>query len=234
MKRDRVLIVDSDDKAGFLISKIMKRKGFLVEILSDGEREWEKIDRKKYSLVFLKGMNSKNVSFEIIKRLKKENKNVPIIILADPHNIKTATQAVKFGAFNYLVKPFDEEDVEIIAEKAITVKNLSAELAVLKKKLQEIDQLSGGFVPDTPKPVLNGEVSLEEAINPKLRDFFDNMNGLKLEGLHSIVLQTVEKLLITLTLGKTHGNQAKASKILGINRNTLRKKIASLEISIEK
>ena len=127
----------------------------------------------------------------------------------------------------------DEEDIEIMAEKAMAVKNRCTECTFLKRELQE-KKISGEFAIDSPKPLLSEAISLEEALNLKLRDLFIKMKGLRVEGLYSTVLQAVEKLLITLTLDKTQGNQAKASKILGINRNTLRKKIASLEISIEK
>jgi len=56
------------------------------------------------------------------------------------------------------------------------------------------------------------------------------MGGLETGDIYSLVLQRVEKPLITLVLKKTEGNQVRAAGLLGINRNTLRKKIKELGI----
>jgi two-component system nitrogen regulation response regulator GlnG len=66
-----------------------------------------------------------------------------------------------------------------------------------------------------------------------LRDYFAaHKGGLPPSGLYDRVLREVEKPLILLTLGATRGNQLKAAQLLGLNRNTLRKKIRDLEIDI--
>jgi two-component system nitrogen regulation response regulator GlnG len=54
------------------------------------------------------------------------------------------------------------------------------------------------------------------------------------ENLYSLVIQRVERPLIELTLKTARGNQIRAAKILGINRNTLRKKIADLHVNLKK
>ena len=55
-----------------------------------------------------------------------------------------------------------------------------------------------------------------------------------MENLYSLVIERVERPLIELTLQAVRGNQIRAAKILGINRNTLRKKIANLHVNIKK
>ncbi len=77
-------------------------------------------------------------------------------------------------------------------------------------------------------------VPLEDLVHSKLETFLDQTEGVPLDSLYSTIIQTVEKPLIRLVLRKTRGNQVKASKILGINRNTLRKKINVLNIQVKK
>ncbi|MBI2609222.1 MAG: site-specific DNA inversion stimulation factor [Deltaproteobacteria bacterium] len=84
----------------------------------------------------------------------------------------------------------------------------------------------------TPQNVRN--VPLEELVHTKLESFLDQTEGVALDSLYSTIIQTVEKPLIQLVLRKTRGNQVKASRILGINRNTLRKKINTLNIQVKK
>ena len=85
------------------------------------------------------------------------------------------------------------------------------------------------------------QVGVEEAqpktlagtIERHLRDYFDGHNGvLPPRGLYDRVLRELERPLISLTLVATRGNQVKAAEVLGLNRNTLRKKIRDLEIGV--
>jgi two-component system nitrogen regulation response regulator GlnG len=77
-------------------------------------------------------------------------------------------------------------------------------------------------------------LSLEQIIRNKLEDYFQRTRGVNVENLYSLVIERVERPLIELTLKTTRGNQIRAAQILGINRNTLRKKIAELNIALKK
>jgi two-component system nitrogen regulation response regulator GlnG len=78
------------------------------------------------------------------------------------------------------------------------------------------------------------QLSLEEIIRHKLEDYFRRTEGVDVDNLYSLVIERVERPLIDLTLKKTNGNQIRAAQILGINRNTLRKKITDHKIVLTK
>jgi two-component system nitrogen regulation response regulator GlnG len=78
------------------------------------------------------------------------------------------------------------------------------------------------------------QLSLEEIIRHKLEDYFRRTEGVEVDNLYSLVIERIERPLIELTLRKTRGNQIRAAQILGINRNTLRKKIIDLRIEFKK
>jgi two-component system nitrogen regulation response regulator GlnG len=83
-----------------------------------------------------------------------------------------------------------------------------------------------------PAAAPEGE-SLGNAVERRLRDyFFAHEDGLPASGLYDRVLREVERPLIELSLAATRGNQIRAAKLLGINRNTLRKKIRELDIQV--
>ncbi len=74
---------------------------------------------------------------------------------------------------------------------------------------------------------------LGEAVAHQLRSYFAAHDGsLPAPGLYNRVLREIEKPLISLSLSATRGNQIKAAKLLGLNRNTLRKKIRELDIQV--
>jgi two-component system nitrogen regulation response regulator GlnG len=83
-------------------------------------------------------------------------------------------------------------------------------------------------------PLEVDQLSLEEIIRHKLEDYFRRTEGVEVDNLYSLVIERIERPLIELTLRKTRGNQIRAAQILGINRNTLRKKIADLRIELKK
>ncbi len=76
------------------------------------------------------------------------------------------------------------------------------------------------------------DLSLEELLEVKLRRFLEQMEGLSLSGIYGQVIEVVERPLLKLVLERTGGNQVRAAEILGINRNTLRKKLSLLGVPI--
>jgi len=99
---------------------------------------------------------------------------------------------------------------------------------ILFPKDFQLQNRQGNGVPDLDS------LSLEEIIRHKLEDYFQRTQGVALDNLYSLVMERVERPLIELTLKKTRGNQIRAAQILGINRNTLRKKITQLRINVKK
>lgn len=82
-----------------------------------------------------------------------------------------------------------------------------------------------------PKEEMIHELSLEEIIDWKLKEFMKIIQSGEMENVYDFVISQVEKPLIKKVLEMTRGNQIKAAKVLGINRNTLRKKIKELNIN---
>lgn len=80
------------------------------------------------------------------------------------------------------------------------------------------------------KKVASGLSALVES---KLKDYFQELGGTRPScGLYGQIMEEVERPLIEVVLSVTQGNKGKAAELLGINRNTLRKKIEALEIEV--
>ena len=77
--------------------------------------------------------------------------------------------------------------------------------------------------------------SLSEAVGRHMQAYFDaHGDALPASGIYERVLREIERPLITLCLSATRGNQIRAAALLGLNRNTLRKKIRELDIPIQR
>jgi DNA-binding protein Fis len=99
------------------------------------------------------------------------------------------------------------------------------------RTLNQIPQIMGtSGVPDSS--VDHKDVSLASYVEKKIGDFVRAMNVGSGNNLYPTLMRAVERPLIELALRETHGNQIKAARLLGLNRNTLRKKITEFDISV--
>ena len=79
--------------------------------------------------------------------------------------------------------------------------------------------------------IQNDDCKLTLAINESMDDYFTHLDGESPNAIYDMVLACVEKPLIEYILKKVGGNQSKTAEMLGINRNTLRKKMAEYGLS---
>ncbi len=105
---------------------------------------------------------------------------------------------------------------------------LIAPPAVLKKTAERIAALSDALLGDGVS-----KTALRDFVEHNLREFVQRIKTGRGKNLYSILLQEFEKPLITLILRETKGNQVQAAELLGVNRNTLRKKIRELKIVVK-
>ena len=74
--------------------------------------------------------------------------------------------------------------------------------------------------------MMSNQCKLSNAVNESLDDYFTHLDGQPPHAIYDMVLGCVERPMLEYILNKVGGNQSKAAEILGLNRNTLRKKMA--------
>ena len=108
--------------------------------------------------------------------------------------------------------------------------------ALYSQEIITVDVVEAELADINGAPAAGGEAeeeSLAEAVERHLRVYFDAHEGaLPASGLYERVLREVERPLIELSLEATRGNQVRSAQLLGLNRNTLRKKIRELDIAV--
>ncbi|MEW6410184.1 MAG: helix-turn-helix domain-containing protein [Nitrospirota bacterium] len=103
-----------------------------------------------------------------------------------------------------------------------------------KKAEEGRPKKSKDFLGTAPKRNDVEGVSIEEFLESRLKGFIPKLLKVDNGNLYFSVIGEIERCLISLVLRETGGNQVRASRILGINRNTLRKKIRDLNIKIDR
>lgn len=110
-EKKRILIVDDDTEIRELLEFDISSSGYFVDTASDGYEGLTKALNNKYDLILLDVMMPKMNGFEVCKNIRQAKLNVPILMLTAKGTIDDKTSGFNSGADDYLVKPFDVQEV---------------------------------------------------------------------------------------------------------------------------
>lgn len=138
MEKDRVLIVDNEPKICSILSALLTRNGYEVQIANSGEDGVDVFAKFKPVVILLDlkmpGMDGIEVMDILTKRFHIDYQ---IIIMTAHGKIRSAVEAIKKGAFDYLQKPFDNDELLAVISKAIEVIKLKRRVKQLEDQLEE-------------------------------------------------------------------------------------------------
>jgi DNA-binding NtrC family response regulator len=132
-----ILVVDDEQKIRLILTRILKDEGFTVQEASSGEAAVENVDNFLPDLILMDqnmpGMNG----IETMEEIKSRHPEITVIILTAFGSIPLAVEAIKKGAYDYLSKPFDNDELLILIHRALEHRRLTEEVSQLKKQLLE-------------------------------------------------------------------------------------------------
>ena len=117
--KNRILIADDEEDIRWILETSLKKSGFEVECAENGEDAVRKACEEAYSLILL-DINMPDMNgFEVLTQLRNRKIDSPIIFITAQNTVSNAIDSMQLGAYDYLTKPFDLEEVKIFAERAI-------------------------------------------------------------------------------------------------------------------
>ena len=134
---ERVLIVDDDKDLQFNISGLLRDEGYEAIAVGDGRNAIKEVKTKFPNLVLLDIRLPGMDGMKILEEIKSIDKDLIVIMLTAYADVKQAVKAMKLGAFDYITKPFDNEEFVLVIKKALRTQYLSKEVEVLRKRLGE-------------------------------------------------------------------------------------------------
>ncbi|MGA2624165.1 MAG: sigma-54 dependent transcriptional regulator [Bacteroidota bacterium] len=136
-KQERILIVDDEEKIRGILAVILKDAGYTIETAKDGFDALEKSVSFKPQVLIVDLQMPRLDGIETIMRIKERSPQAVGIILTAHGTIQSAVQAIKGGVYDYITKPFDNEQILLVVKRALDVFRLTEEVDELKKELQK-------------------------------------------------------------------------------------------------
>ncbi|RMF65730.1 MAG: response regulator [Calditrichaeota bacterium] len=129
---ENIMIVDDEKDIINLMSETVEMWGFRPITAMDGEEALEKFKEYNVDLVITDLKLPKMDGVQLLDRLKEIDKNTEVIIFTGYPEVSSAIDAMKIGAFDYLIKPIDLTELKLKIERALEKKNMGKTLAFIK------------------------------------------------------------------------------------------------------
>lgn len=131
-----ILIVDDERDIRELISDILKDEGYSTRLASNSDEAMEEVTTDQPALmildIWLKDSNMDGI--DILKTVKRDYPDVPIVIISGHGNIEIAVAAIKQGAYDFIEKPFNIDQLMVVVRRAMETSRLRRENSELKQQ----------------------------------------------------------------------------------------------------
>jgi len=132
-----IFTVDDDSDIRGLIKVLFEDRGHEVVALENGKQCLDRLDENP-SVIFLDVAMPVMGGMEALKTIKNSKSDLPVIMVTGVDDVASAVKAMKFGAFDYIVKPFDELRLFSVLDKAIEQTSLAGQVRYLQGELSRI------------------------------------------------------------------------------------------------
>ncbi len=116
----KILITDDDTSFGLMIEGFLKRKGFTTKYASSFKTSAQAITENDFDLILTDyRLDNNTTGLELLPLVKKQNKNTPLILITAYSDIRVAVNAIKLGAYEYITKPVNPEELLHVINRAL-------------------------------------------------------------------------------------------------------------------
>jgi len=134
MEKAKILIVEDNNDLLFTLSKVLKKAGYGIFTASNGEEGISVFHKELIDLVLLDLKLPKLGGIDVLNQMKAMDTDILVIMMTALTDAKPAIAAMKKGAYDYLMKPFELDELKLVVKKALETHRLRREIARLKRE----------------------------------------------------------------------------------------------------
>jgi DNA-binding NtrC family response regulator len=160
MKGYNILIIDDEAAQRDILTGYLKKKGYKIFSASSGKEGIEIAKNNSVDIILSDFKMPDLNGIEVLEQVKKINPEISFVIVTAYGTVENAVRAMRLGAFDYISKPVDLDELDLMIERIIEHKNLKSENQLLKTQLQEKHKISS---------IISQSRKMEEVINVAAR-----------------------------------------------------------------
>lgn len=151
-----ILVVEDNEDLCKTIADVMKREGYFVKTAASGEEALARLEKGLIDLVLLDIKLPRKSGLEVLARIRELQPELLVIMITALTDARPAVEALKSGAYDYLLKPFELDELKLVVAKALETHRLKLEVARLKEQQRRRAPESGLYGESTAiQEVLN-------------------------------------------------------------------------------
>ena len=137
VKNSKILVCDDDETLCYLLKEQLLEEGFSVDTVYDGRLAIEAIKRKNYDLLLL-DLNMRDVQGdEVLRFVVDYNSSIQVVILTAQTEIRSAIECIKIGAYDFISKPYNFDELLLTINRALEHKELLVKTAILSEQVNK-------------------------------------------------------------------------------------------------
>lgn len=133
----KILLADDDESLRRVLQFKLKKNGHDVTTVEDGERALDELRSDRWDLLLSDIKMPKIDGIELLETARQVQPDLKVVLITAHATISQAVQAVKLGAFDYITKPFEDDELFAVIEKATAFRELEKENKVLRRRLEQ-------------------------------------------------------------------------------------------------
>jgi two-component system response regulator PilR (NtrC family) len=141
-----ILVVDDEDIMREILDALLTRDGYEVRLAATGEEGLELARNHSFDAVVVDVMMPGLDGIAVLEELKKLDDELPVLMITAFASVETAISAMKRGAFDYITKPFKNDEVLVVVRNAVERRRLMAENTALRQSLQAQSKRFAGII----------------------------------------------------------------------------------------
>ncbi len=138
----RILIADDEDSLRWVLEKGLRQVGYDVTAVADGDEAIRAFERDPFDLVLLDVRMPGLDGITALERIRTIRPDAYVVVITAHGTMDTAIKAMQRGAYDYIAKPFDLDEVLLLTERALAAGRLTQEVARLRRGLEEVREFS--------------------------------------------------------------------------------------------
>jgi two-component system, NtrC family, response regulator AtoC len=138
MEKTQILVVDDEQLIRWSIEQNLKKQGYDVRTAEDGEVALRLVQEEQPDLILLDIQMPGISGLEVLEKVKEIDEDIVVIIVTAQGGLETAVTAMRLGAYDYINKPFNFDELSLVIRKALETSNLLREVAGLRSEHKKI------------------------------------------------------------------------------------------------